>query len=66
VNIQPALDLSSLPEYAYGQRSVLWWATLGFCLIKGTAFALALVGYFYLRGKVNVWPPDNVTPPDLL
>jgi len=66
VNSQPALDLSGLPEYAYGQRSVLWWATLGFCLIEGTAFALALVGYFYLRGKVNVWPPDNVKPPDLL
>jgi heme/copper-type cytochrome/quinol oxidase subunit 3 len=66
VNSQPALDLSGLPQYAYGQRSVLWWATLGFCLIEGTAFALALVGYFYLRGKVNVWPPDNLKPPGLL
>ena len=43
MNGQPALDVSGLPDHAYGQRSILWWATLGFCLIEGTAFALALV-----------------------
>ena len=60
------LDLSGLPQYAYGQRSILWWGTLGFCLIEGTAFALALVAYFYLRGKVDGWPPGGIKPPDLL
>jgi cytochrome c oxidase subunit I+III len=59
------LDLSELPTYAYGHRSILWWATLGFCLIEGTAFALAVAAYFYLRSKAASWPP-NVAPPDLL
>lgn len=62
---RPVLDLSALPPYAYGQRSILWWGTLGFCLIEGTAFALALVAYFYLRGRAGTWPPDGIKPPDL-
>ena len=65
-NGQPALDVSGLPDHAYGQRSILWWATLGFCLIEGTAFALALVSYFYLRGKTDAWPPDGIKAPDLV
>ena len=59
------LDVSGLPSYAYGQRSLLWWGTLGFCLIEGTAFALALVAYFYLRGRTAEWPPDGFKRPDL-
>ena len=66
MRMEPALDISDLPQYAYGQRSILWWGTLGFCLIEGTAFALALVAYFYLRGKTQAWPPDGLKPPDLL
>ena len=62
---QTVLDVSDLPYYAYGQRSILWWGTLGFCLIEGTAFALALVAYFYLRGKTDAWPPGGLKPPDL-
>jgi cytochrome c oxidase subunit III len=60
-----ALDLSGLPTYAYGARSLLWWATLGFCAIEGTAFALALMAYVYLRLKASVWPP-SVPPPALI
>jgi cytochrome c oxidase subunit III len=59
------IDLSGLPTYAYGHRSLMWWATLGFCLIEATAFALAVMAYFYLRGKAASWPP-NLGPPDLL
>ena len=62
---EAVLDVSGLPHYAYGQRSILWWGTLGFCLIEGTAFALALVAYFYLRGKTETWPPGGIKPPDL-
>ena len=65
-NGQTVIDVSSLPDHAYGQRSILWWATLGFCLIEGTAFVLALVSYFYLRGKTDAWPPDGLQPPDLV
>ena len=59
------LDVSDLPSYAYGHRSVLWWGTLGFCLIEAIAFALAVMAYFYLRSKAISWPP-NVGPPGLL
>jgi heme/copper-type cytochrome/quinol oxidase subunit 3 len=60
------LDVSDLPSYAFGQRSILWWATLGFCLIEATAFALALLGYFYLRSKAPLWPSASAAPPSLL
>jgi cytochrome c oxidase subunit III len=59
------LDLSDLPDYAFGHRSTLWWGTAGFIVIAATAFALALFAYFYLRSKSPEWPP-GVPPPDLL
>ena len=59
------LDVSGLPEFAFGQRSRLWWGTGGFIVIEGTAFALALFAYFYLRSKAAEWPP-GAAPPDLL
>src|ERR671922_818168 len=60
-----AIDVSGLPEYAFGHRSRLWWGTAGFILIEGTAFVLAVFAYFYLRSKLPAWPP-GVAPPDLL
>jgi len=59
------LDVSGLPEYAFGHRSRLWWGTAGFIAIEGMAFALALFAYFYLRSKLPDWPP-GAAPPDLL
>ena len=66
MNAQPQrIDVSGLPEYAFGHRSTLWWGTGGFVVIEATAFALAVFGYFYLRSKLPEWPP-GVAPPDLL
>ena len=59
------IDVSHLPDYAFGHRSTLWWGTGGFIVIEATAFALALFAYFYLRSKLPEWPP-GVAPPDLL
>ena len=59
------LNVADLPTYAFGHRSILWWGTVGFCLIEATAFGLALVAYLYLRSKAVEWPP-NVAPPPLL
>jgi cytochrome c oxidase subunit I+III len=65
MSAQPArLDVSGLPTYAFGHRSRLWWGTAGFIVIEGTAFALAVFVYFYLRSKLAAWPP-GVPPPDL-
>ena len=57
-------DLAELPTHAYGHRSLTWWGVVSFFLIEGTAFALAVTAYFYLRSKAASWPP-NVAPPDL-
>ena len=58
------LDVSRLPSFAFGHRSILWWATMGLAAIEGTAFALLIASYIYLRWRVPDWPP-GVAPPDL-
>jgi heme/copper-type cytochrome/quinol oxidase subunit 3 len=60
-----SIDVSGLPSTAFGSRSITWWGTLGILLIEGTVFALAIVAYFYLRSRVQEWPP-NLPPPALL
>ena len=58
------IDVSDLPGYAFGHRSVMWWGTLGFIVTEATAFALGAFAYFYLRHKAIAWPP-NLAPPDM-
>lgn len=60
-----ALDVSGLPSFAFGHRSILWWATVGMCLIEATAFALLIASYVFLKWRVPDWPP-GVAPPELL
>ena len=59
------LDVSALAPGAFGYRSLMWWGTAGLIIIEGTAFALTIAAYFYLRTRVPYWPP-NVPPPDHL
>jgi cytochrome c oxidase subunit III len=61
---QNTLDVSHLPGYAFGHRSLMWWGTLGIILIEGTMFILLIATYFYLRNYAQEWPP-NLAPPDL-
>ena len=58
-----AIDVSPLPEHAFGHRSLLWWGTLGLIAIEGTVFALLIVSYLYLKGRNAEWPPAGVAPP---
>ena len=60
-----AVDVSTLPDYAFGHRSVLWWATLCMIVIEGMAFALVITSYLYLKGRMPHWP-DGVPNPRLL
>ncbi|MGV3593071.1 MAG: cytochrome c oxidase subunit 3 [Gammaproteobacteria bacterium] len=57
-------DLAALPDHNFGSTSMGWWGVIGFMLIEGAAFVLAIGAYFYLlpyeRGE---WPPANVPPP---
>jgi heme/copper-type cytochrome/quinol oxidase subunit 3 len=57
-------DVSKLPTYAYGHRSVVWWGTAGMIAIESTVFALAAFAYFYIRSRADAWPP-SVAPPQL-
>ena len=59
-----AIDVSALPSFAFGKRSILWWATMGMIAIEGTAFALLIAAYIYLKWRVPHWPP-GVPAPDL-
>jgi heme/copper-type cytochrome/quinol oxidase subunit 3 len=59
------IDVSKLPTYAFGHRSVMWWGTGGMIVIEGTLFAIGIAAYFYLRGLSMHWP-QSTSPPDLL
>jgi heme/copper-type cytochrome/quinol oxidase subunit 3 len=59
------LDISTLPTFAFGHRSPMWWGTMGLMLIEGTVFALTIMAYFYLRSHATAWPMSRF-PPDLI
>jgi heme/copper-type cytochrome/quinol oxidase subunit 3 len=59
------IDAAVLPSYGYGHRSLMWWGTFGMMAIEGTVFGLAMIAYFYVRTRVNEWPP-SAPPPDLV
>ncbi|WP_309564970.1 cytochrome c oxidase subunit 3 [Methylobacillus flagellatus] len=57
-----ALDVSSLPTYAFSHRSLMWWGTFGMMLIEGTVFGLMVFSYFYLASHADVWPMSRYAP----
>ena len=59
------LDISTLPTFAFGNRSPMWWGTMGLMAIEGTVFALTIMAYFYLRSHVSAWPMSQF-PPELI
>jgi cytochrome c oxidase subunit III len=60
-----AIDVSALPTYGFGHRSIVWWGTMGIIAIEGTMFALMITTYLYLKGRSPHWPP-GFHPPDLM
>jgi cytochrome c oxidase subunit I+III len=63
---RPLLDVSELPTVVFGPRASLWWGTLMFMLIEGTALAVCAFTYFYLRRNFQSWPPEGTPYPALL
>ena len=59
-------DLSGLPTHAFSHRSLTWWGIIGFMVIEGAAFALAIAAYFFLMSHEQEWAPRPTLPPDLL
>lgn len=62
---QAKLDVSGLPNSAFGSRAPLWWANTLLLLIETTMFAILAATYFYLRQNFHEWPPvqSNTFPP---
>jgi heme/copper-type cytochrome/quinol oxidase subunit 3 len=56
------LDVSALPDHAFGHQGLIWWGTVGFMVIEGSMFAMALITYFVLRTRVTEWPPSLPDP----
>ncbi|MBX6364717.1 MAG: cytochrome c oxidase subunit 3 [Gemmatimonadetes bacterium] len=59
------IDVSGLPDVAFGSKNAVWWGTLGFMLIEGSTLAICAVTYFYLRRNFDPFPPGATPPPDL-
>jgi cytochrome c oxidase subunit 3 len=59
------VDVSTLPTFAFGHRSPMWWGTMCLVAIESTIFALTIMSYFYLRSHAGTWPMSRF-PPDLL
>ena len=56
------VEVGHLPRYAFGQRSIIWWATMGMIAIEGAMFALVITSYLYLKGRSPHWPPGVESP----
>ena len=57
-----ALDVAALPDHAFGHQGLIWWGTIGFMVIEGSMFVMVLVAYYYLRLRVEMWPPSLPDP----
>ena len=58
------VDVSTLPMYAFGNQGLIWWGTVGYMVIEGSILLIGLITYYYLRLRVDQWPP-SVPDPDL-
>ncbi len=56
------VDVAPLPRFAFGHKGLIWWGTVGFMIIEGSMFVMAVIVYFYLRLKVEEWPPSLPNP----
>ena len=57
-----SIDVAALPQYAFGHQGLIWWGTVGFMVIEGSMFVMAVVTYFFLRLRVDQWPPSLPDP----
>ena len=55
-------DLSHLPDHNFGSTSLGWWGVIGFMLIEGMGFVLAVGAYYYLVPLERGWPPAQPAP----
>jgi cytochrome c oxidase subunit III len=58
-------DVSRLPDVTFGQRSTVWWGTLGFMVTEGLSLAICAFAYLYLRKNFYGYPPSGTPLPSL-
>jgi cytochrome c oxidase subunit III len=61
-----AIDVSTLPDHAIGERAPLWWGVLMMVVIESTMFAMLLATYLYVRNEFDAWPPLGTPAPEQL
>jgi cytochrome c oxidase subunit I+III len=57
-----AIDVSQLPDCAFGHRNIMWWGGASLMAIEGMMFGLLLASYLYLKGRSPEWPPGYFAP----
>jgi cytochrome c oxidase subunit III len=60
--VRIARDLSDLPTFGFGPRTLTWWGTLGFMALEGSGFVLAVGSYLYLMTLAPKWPLNAAQP----
>ena len=60
------LDVSHLKPFDISSQAPLWWGQLCIAIIEGTMFGILIAAYFYVRLRVDVWPPPGDQFPHLL
>lgn len=68
MSLEPSFsrNVAELPTHAFSHRSLTWWGIIGFMVIEGAAFAMAIAAYFFLMSHEQEWAPRPALPPDLL
>lgn len=66
MNAKARLDVRDLPEFAFGHRMPIWWGTMFFMVIEGSAFVMTLAAYAYLASQSSDWPLSRVLPDPLM
>jgi cytochrome c oxidase subunit III len=60
------LDVSHLRPWDVSSQSPAWWGQVCLAIIEGTMFSILLACYFYVRLRMDVWPPPGDQFPHLL
>jgi cytochrome c oxidase subunit III len=53
------IDVSHLPPYDISNQAPLWWGQLLLASIEGMMFCIVMAAYFYVRLRMDVWPPPG-------
>jgi len=61
------IDVSHLPPYDISNQAPLCWGQLLLAAIEGMMFCIVIAAFFYVRLRMDVWPPPgDQFPPRLM